>query len=262
MSSICNQYVVIDDYSSGNEAVILLSVNVTALLMIDLQNNTYVIRLNFPSSMHPKLREASISSSERFCEIMKDQKSTIENVDCYNPCMTQKLLQCETVDDFAKQMLLLIERLDTHNYLRQKCNNRMNDSDSYSDLSLTYYKSLLRDIDESGWNSIVSISNSLQQITVSVNDPSNRSHDVVIELPSSYPQGHPMCKLAIPKERDFVWKEQNTFRDILTEIGSVLSGFNDVWNVLEDIDKHCIVMDPSTPTFHHAYRRIYLRMII
>lgn len=36
MSSICNQYVVIDDYSRENEAVIVLSVNVTALLMIDI----------------------------------------------------------------------------------------------------------------------------------------------------------------------------------------------------------------------------------
>lgn len=118
----------------------------------------------------------------------------------------------------------------------------------------------MRDIDELGWNSIISISDSLQQITVSVNDPSNRSHDVVIELPYTYPHGHPICKLAIPKDRDFIWKEQNTFRDIITEIGSVLSDFNDVWNVLEDIDKHCIVMDPSTPTYHHAYRRIYLGM--
>lgn len=80
MSSICNQCVVIDDYTSGNGTIILLLVNVTALLMIDIQSNTYMIRLNFPSSMHPKLKEASISSSDRFCEIMKDQKSVIENV--------------------------------------------------------------------------------------------------------------------------------------------------------------------------------------
>ena len=39
----------------------------------------------------------------------------------------------------------------------------------------------------------------------------------------------------------------------------MINRYDDVWNVLEDIDKHCIVIDPTNPTFEHNYRRIYLR---
>lgn len=40
----------------------------------------------------------------------------------------------------------------------------------------------------------------------------------------------------------------------------VLKEYNEVWNVLEDFDKNCIVLDPSKPTFSHSYRRLYLRI--
>lgn len=106
---------------------------------------------------------------------------------------------------------------------------------------------------------MVSISNSLQEITFSILDPSSRSHEVTIEFPSSYPQGAPLCKLSLPEQRLPKWKEVNTLQSIINELQSVLASFDLLWNVLEDIDKHCVVIDPSNPTFQHTYRRIYLR---
>ena len=74
--------------------------------------------------------------------------------------------------------------------------------------------------------------------------------------------GHPVCKLSIPEDTPFRWKESNTLAEILDEVQSKLSSYDQVWSVLEDIDKHCVVIDPSKPTFQHFHRRIYLRMII
>ena len=90
-------------------------------------------------------------------------------------------------------------------------------------------------------------------------DPSNRSHDVTITLPASYPDSTPQCQLGLPQKVAFQWKRTNPLSSILSAVRSIINRFDDVWSVLEDLDKHCIVIDPTNPTFEHNYRRIYLR---
>lgn len=118
----------------------------------------------------------------------------------------------------------------------------------------------MHDIEELGWNEIQSVNKSLQQLTISIKDPSNRPHEIIITLPATYPKGTPTCTIALPKERTIKWKEENSIQDIIIIMKEVLKEYNEVWNVLEDFDNHCIVLDPSKPTFSHSYRRLYLRI--
>ena len=127
-------------------------------------------------------------------------------------------------------------------------------------MPLDYYTLLLHDIEELGWEHIQYIDDSLQSITVRLQDNSNRFHDVSISFPPSYPRGQPVCTLSIPKERVIHWKEENSLQSVVGEVQTVLNEFDLVWKVLEDIDKNCIVIDPAKPTYQQVYRRIYLGM--
>lgn len=121
-----------------------------------------------------------------------------------------------------------------------------------------YYNTLLSDLDAFGWNNIQSITESLQQIILSVEDPSHRLHDVQVTLPPTYPEGAPQCQLSLPANYTFTWKRTNTLNDIYLAVKDVLAKYDEVWTVLEDFDSHCVVLDPAKPTFEHNYRRIFL----
>ena len=115
-------------------------------------------------------------------------------------------------------------------------------------------------VEELGWNEIQSINKSLQQLTISIKDPSNRPHDIIITFPATYPKGKPIVNIALPREQVIKWKDENSIQQIIIIMKEVLKEYNEVWNVLEDFDKNCIVLDPSKPTFSHSYRRLYLRI--
>lgn len=114
------------------------------------------------------------------------------------------------------------------------------------------------DLEEYGWEHVQNLTDSLQRITISVSDPSGRSHDVDISFPETYPEGVPVCHLALPEDYIFQWNRRNTLCDIHDAVVKVLTKYDDVWTVLEDFDRHCMILDPSKPTFSHKYRRIYL----
>ena len=118
---------------------------------------------------------------------------------------------------------------------------------------------MLRDIESLGWNAVTSMSDDLRRLSFTLEDASKRSHDVTITLPETYPDGIPQCQLALPDKVDFQWKKSNSLLAILNELRAVLDRYDTVWSVLEDMDRHCVVIDPTKPTFEHNYRRIYLR---
>lgn len=161
----------------------------------------------------------------------------------------KKLEYCASVDEFAREVSNLIERLEF---------DRPDVSTHSLTLSFAYYDALLRDLEEFGWSRVSSVSDSLQRFTLTIQDPSRRSHEVMVTLPATYPQGTPSCQLALPESFPFHWTSSNSIRDIVSAVSEALAKYDSVWSVLEDFDKHCVVIDPMKPTFQHNYRRVYL----
>ena len=125
-------------------------------------------------------------------------------------------------------------------------------------LPFSFYNTLLTDLEDYGWEHVQNLTDWLQNVTIAVADPSGRSQDIEISFPGTYPEGVPACHLALPEDYIFQWNQTNTLRDIHNAVVKVLEKYNDVWTVLEDLDKHCLILDPSKPTFGHKYRRIFL----
>ena len=167
--------------------------------------------------------------------------------------------QCQSIDELAQELLTMIERyslqvpdLIIHSLV---CSNGF---DHMKDLPFSFYSTLLTDLENYGWEHVQSLTDSLQKVTIAVADPSGRSHDVEISFPATYPEGVPSCHLSLPEDYIFQWNKTNSLRDIHNTVIKVLEKYNDVWTVLEDMDKHCLILDPSKPTFGHNYRRIFL----
>ena len=125
-------------------------------------------------------------------------------------------------------------------------------------MPFSFYNALLSDIEQYGWDHIGSLTESLQQFTFSIEDPSHRSHDIQVTLPATYPLGAPICQIALPEDATIKWPPQNTIQSIHDTISDLLKKYDEDWTVLEDFDRHCIILDPSNPTFSHNYRRIFL----
>lgn len=126
----------------------------------------------------------------------------------------------------------------------------------------SYYTRLFKDLEDYGWDRVQSVSESLQTVLLSICDSANRRHEVQVTLPPTYPQGPPQCQLALPESHPFQWGPVNSIRTIHTTIVSVLEKYNDIWTVLMDFDSHCLVLDPSNPTFSQNYRRVFLGISI
>ena len=129
-------------------------------------------------------------------------------------------------------------------------------------MPFSFYDSLFHDLEEFGWAHVLSVSDSLQRLSLTLDDPSGRSHEIMVSLPPTYPQGAPSCQLALPEAYQFRWNASNSIRTIMHVVSEALAKFDSVWNALEDFDKHCVVIDPMKPTFQHNYRRLYLGMQI
>ena len=163
------------------------------------------------------------------------------------------------MDELAQELLTMIERCDlqvsdslVHSLVHQEW------FDHLQNLPFSFYNTLLTDLEDYGWEHVQNLTDSLQNITIAISDPSGRSHEVEISFPATYPEGVPACHLALPEDYIFQWNQTNTLRDIHNAVVKVLEKYNDVWTVLEDLDNHCLILDPSKPTFGHNYRRIFL----
>ncbi|OAO11909.1 E3 ubiquitin-protein ligase [Blastocystis sp. ATCC 50177/Nand II] len=229
MSLVNNSFLIVEDSTAKNKWAIVERVN----------NQYYYLCVQLGRDSYRSLKGASISCSRGLLELIAGQKELVE----------RKLEQCKTVNDLARELQLLIEKLQLNSQSAKQ----------FDAPPFHYYNAVLHDIESLGWNNISSISDTLQRITIVVPDPSNRSHDVTITLPASYPDGTPQCQLGLPQKVAFQWKRTNPLSSILSAVRSIINRFDDVWSVLEDLDKHCIVIDPTNPTFEHNYRRIYLQ---
>lgn len=124
----------------------------------------------------------------------------------------------------------------------------------------SYYTRVFKDLEDYGWDRVESVSDSLQTVLLSISDSANRRHEVQVTLPPTYPQGSPQCQLALPESYAFQWGPVNSIPTIHNTIVSVLEKYSDIWTVLMDFDSHCLVLDPSNPTFSQNYRRVFLGM--
>jgi len=119
---------------------------------------------------------------------------------------------------------------------------------------------LVDQFDLLGWDRLESVSPSLREFDVTARDPKGRVHVVHISLPQNFPQGAPTCKADLPGAQEAVrWDPQrSTLRDVLAQFERSLLRCQEFWDLLDELDSKCQVLEPENPPRGSTLRRISL----
>ncbi|KAJ0397953.1 hypothetical protein ATCC90586_002016 [Pythium insidiosum] len=130
--------------------------------------------------------------------------------------------------------------------------------------SAEYYTRLMDEISAVGWPNIVGISDDLQSLELQVADAADRRHHIRVDLPHDYPRTAPTCSVDAPEAFQLHWPVAKdpigaslpSLQTIITQFQAFLAGFQAFWNVLDEIDATCCVLEPHHPTRATGRRRI------
>ncbi|GLE00928.1 hypothetical protein PINS_up009725 [Pythium insidiosum] len=128
--------------------------------------------------------------------------------------------------------------------------------------SAEYYTRLMEEISAVGWPSIVEISDDLRCIELKVADGTDRLHHVRVALPHDYPRSAPTCSVDAPETFQLHWPTTKdavaslSLQTVISQFQSFLANFQSFWNVLDEIDTTCCVLEPQHPTRATGRRRI------
>lgn len=95
---------------------------------------------------------------------------------------------------------------------------------------------------------------------------------MTVKLPADYPASTPECSADLPVAFALRWQpKSSTLQDLLEQYqkvsplgyamhsqGKALEQFQDLWDVLEDIDSNTWILEPEHPTYSSLMRRIAL----
>jgi E3 ubiquitin-protein ligase FANCL len=116
------------------------------------------------------------------------------------------------------------------------------------------------DLHHLGWHRITHLAPDLSQLTIKSQDEALRTHCITIYLPPDYPAAKPVIThVDLPSTRSsssaaacaftFSWSSEgdniSTLPDIISQYESSLHNYQTLWDVLDDIDKNCWVIEPS-----------------
>jgi E3 ubiquitin-protein ligase FANCL len=102
---------------------------------------------------------------------------------------------------------------------------------------------LLNDLENIiGWNNIIEM-NGLDDVHVRIVDEANRSHTIQLILPNDYPNSS-----IIVNGLSITTTTTTTIENVMKEISKQISQFQSVWNVLDEFDSQCCILEPLTPS--------------
>jgi E3 ubiquitin-protein ligase FANCL len=119
--------------------------------------------------------------------------------------------------------------------------------------SSLFYKQLMSDLNEIGWDKVVDLDTNLSCITICVKDSSNREHIIIVDsknLPYK-------CSAQIPVQVDIGKGEEHVkLQDIIDKHRQAFDKLQDFFEIIEDLDANTWILEPEKPTRAHCMRRI------
>lgn len=78
-------------------------------------------------------------------------------------------------------------------------------------------------------------------------DDDQRRHHFQVRLPPAYPEQAPSVLVDMPTPLELRWRggAQAGLSDVLQQVRERLHVFRDAWRVLDDVDRRCLVLEPS-----------------
>nr|SVE93325.1 EOG090X0G12 [Moina brachiata] len=111
---------------------------------------------------------------------------------------------------------------------------------------------ILDQIEHIGWDKLVGVSSDFSEISLQALDKANRQHVLNVKLKS----GNLEFIADFPLSFAFTWDEDKTVKDIYESFLNQIEDFQEFWDVMEELDNACWVLEPENPSRKATYRKI------
>ncbi|CAB4010538.1 E3 ubiquitin- ligase FANCL isoform X1 [Paramuricea clavata] len=206
---------------------------------IEINEQTFRVSIVQPNV--GSLKDASISCSWRLWNILHHYQDVIK----------QRLHQSENLASFLVEFKNLVEKL-------VKC--KQDDTGQLS-LPLDTYSLLISELEHIGWHKLAYTNESFNIIKLKMRDARDREHIVTVHVSAEYPDILPKCSADVPEPFHFKGSkitEGRLLECIYNEFCEIISSHELFWNVMDEIDQNCWILEPEHPTRADASRRVAL----
>ncbi|KAL9461184.1 hypothetical protein AB3S75_004227 [Citrus x aurantiifolia] len=124
--------------------------------------------------------------------------------------------------------------------------------------SSSFSRSVYSEIEEVGWEHLVRLSEDLKFLSFRVIDKKGRVHCMEIQLDKNYPRSPPSISADVPYIFNLKWSRKSRLKDLLQQFREHLEKLQEIWNILDEIDKSLWVIDLKNPSRANVCRQINL----
>jgi len=156
--------------------------------------------------------------------------------------LRQRLEQCDDVESFLWEIKEIIDKISM-------------ESAMFEAPGAAAMEGIVREIEEIGWERVVALDETFQNIELAIQDNAEREHLISLHVPASYPAHAPACRTQLPLPFAPTWRYGGCLRDIVAQFSAALNHFQDLWDILDDLDAHTHVLEPEKPGRDICMRR-------
>lgn len=211
---------------------------------ITVQDHEYQFRLQLGPNRSLK-EGSSILCSHELKSLLQEHEHTLR----------QRFLQSKDVESFLLELKDILERV-----LRSAGKSAVEaTAPLLHPNQLNLYTNVVAELQDIGWDRVISVDDSLTKIQLLLKDSSQREHSLLLQIPLDYPSSPPLGAIDLPIALDISWnKHTGSIRKIMEQYEQALEKYQDFWAVMEHLDQHTWVLEPEHPNRAATMRRIAL----
>lgn len=118
------------------------------------------------------------------------------------------------------------------------------------------YRSIYSQIEEVGWQHLLSLEDDLSSLSFRIADKKGRIHILQITLPRDYPESSPSIAADVPYICELEWSKHSRLKGIVHRFNEHLEKLQEFWSTMDEIDRALWVVDPKQPSLAASYRQI------
>nr|SVE92719.1 EOG090X0G12 [Megafenestra aurita] len=197
-----------------------------------LTGRDYIVHIALPN--YPSFKECSVHYDWEL-KIILNKVSDLDFENLQKNCNIEKFLDG------------LVSLLDKHNL-----DNTLPIVNRVDQAYLTNYSNILNEIEEIGWEKLYCVNFNFTEIKLKMFDSKRNQHILTIKLNGSIPE----LFAEYPCHLNYEWHKDSTLKEIYNFYCDAAEQYQEFWQVMEELDNQCWVLEPENPSKCDTYRKI------
>nr|SVE73258.1 EOG090X0G12 [Ceriodaphnia reticulata] len=200
--------------------------------LLTLDEKDYALHLHLPN--YPLHHRSSVNMSwELRMILLKNDKYKFDH----------KIIQtCSSISEFIDKLVFLIKECQQINPL----------SETKKNMEIADYSNIVDEIETIGWEKLLSVNHNFTEIRLKMYDSVSRQHVLNVKFTKSVPE----FSAEYPRNINYEWREGSTLKEMYTVFCQAAEQYQEFWEVMEELDSGCWVLEPENPSRRDTYRKI------